>query len=279
MSRDPVDVIESEPESSNPYQFVYNNPLIYSDPTGMFSIGELKAAQKIQKTLENIYRKNVGNVSRWAIDEAKGVATDIFTSTLNSLTPAYFEDFWNLDPNFTPPNITVQQGFALEALVQKAICGVMSSTFSQYRDNVWFEVGVDKNGNPRNNGTHRCNSNGEPYSITNRKKSNKYNHPDFIFKKGQPYQQDRRPPAYLIGDFKRQVTTIKEDRNQWKAIMNYARSVADVDPKKGPGHQYVPVALYITFFGRSKANRTHEAKLKRKAAKDHRVALQIISLF
>ncbi len=31
MSYDPIDLIEMEPESSNPYQFVYNNPHVYSN--------------------------------------------------------------------------------------------------------------------------------------------------------------------------------------------------------------------------------------------------------
>jgi RHS repeat-associated protein len=51
MSYDPIDLIEMEPESSNPYQFVYNNPHVYSDPTGMFSIMELNATISVQDAL------------------------------------------------------------------------------------------------------------------------------------------------------------------------------------------------------------------------------------
>ena len=52
ISRDPVNIIETEPESFNPYQFVYNNPYIYNDPIGMFTITELNAASKIQDSLQ-----------------------------------------------------------------------------------------------------------------------------------------------------------------------------------------------------------------------------------
>lgn len=88
----------------------------------------------------------------------------------------------------------------------------------------------------------------------------------------RPFTTDSRTrggdPAFLIGDFKRQVTTIKstgKGSNQWLAINNYAR-----------GHQYVPVALYVTLFGSDRANQTREATLKARSARLG-VNLQIIS--
>jgi RHS repeat-associated protein len=60
LSRDPVDIIQIAPESFNPYQFVYNNPYIYSDPTGMFTITELNAAENMQTALSTV-RNYAGN--------------------------------------------------------------------------------------------------------------------------------------------------------------------------------------------------------------------------
>jgi RHS repeat-associated protein len=38
LSRNPVDVQEQSIEAFNPYQFAFNNPLVFSDPTGMITI-------------------------------------------------------------------------------------------------------------------------------------------------------------------------------------------------------------------------------------------------
>lgn len=268
LSRDPVDPNEQTPEAMNPYQAMYNNAYVYSDPTGMFTLSEINIANKIGDILEGIYRKNAAQFGRRAMNEAQGVATEVFSSVLRSITPQWVDNL---------PVSPKSQGELFEEFAQGIVCGVISSTFGQYIDNVWLEVGVDKNGNPQNNGRFNCSNNGQVIPAPNQtSRSNKYNHPDFVIRSGAPVQGDRRPPAYLIGDFKRSVTTIKPSKNQWSAIMNYARTVADFNPSTGFGHQYVPVALYVTLYGSDRANRSAEARLKRRAALNH-VKLQILS--
>ena len=63
--------------------------------------------------------------------------------------------------------------------------------------------------------------------------------------------------AFIIGDFKRSVTTIKPSGNQWKAIGNYAQ----YDEK----HQYIPIALYITLRQGGRAGEAREKYLTNKA--------------
>jgi RHS repeat-associated protein len=269
ISRDPVDLIETEPESFDPYRFVYDNPYVFSDPTGAFTMSEINISRKISDTLESIYRKNATQFGRRAINEAKGVLTDVFSSVFRSITPQWINNL---------PISKKSQGEIFEDFAQGIVCGVISSTFGQYLDNVWIEVGVDKNGNPQNNGRFNCASNGAVVPTPNQPvRSSKYNHPDFIIRSGEPVGRDRLPPAYLIGDFKRSVTTIKPSKNQWSAIMNYARTVLDFNPRTGFGHQYVPVALYVTLYGSGRANQSAEARLKRIAAVNYHVKLQIIS--
>jgi RHS repeat-associated protein len=52
LSRDPVDPNSQAPEALNPYQAMYNNAYVYSDPTGMFSITEINASISIQDSLK-----------------------------------------------------------------------------------------------------------------------------------------------------------------------------------------------------------------------------------
>jgi RHS repeat-associated protein len=46
LSRDPIDMQEQGVEAFSPYQFAYGNPLVFSDPTGLFSITEVTAKYK-----------------------------------------------------------------------------------------------------------------------------------------------------------------------------------------------------------------------------------------
>jgi hypothetical protein len=268
LSRDAVDPTEQQPESMNPYQFAYQNPLIYSDPTGKTTISELNVSQVINDILESISKNAQGQISKRVIDEAKGVATQIFQNTLRSLNP--FSNFGiggfsqiNLNPQY--------QGELFSIFMQAAFCQLMSSAFPQFLSYGHFEVEVDPTGTPRSSAAYQCSPNGA-VNLTNAILANNISRPDFIIKKGDPFTTDSRTrggdPAFLIGDFKRQVTTIKstgKGSNQWLAINNYAR-----------GHQYVPVALYVTLFGSDRANQTREATLKARSARLG-VNLQIIS--
>ncbi|MEM0978786.1 MAG: RHS repeat-associated core domain-containing protein, partial [Cyanobacteria bacterium P01_H01_bin.58] len=84
LSRDPVDRIQAIPESINPYQFVYNNPMVYSDPTGEITLGELNASKSVQEILGKARSYAFNEVREAAIDEAKGIATNVLKSVFNS---------------------------------------------------------------------------------------------------------------------------------------------------------------------------------------------------
>jgi RHS repeat-associated protein len=51
LSRDPVDPNEQQPEAMNSYQAMYNNPYIYSDPSGQVTLTDLNMSQVIQDIL------------------------------------------------------------------------------------------------------------------------------------------------------------------------------------------------------------------------------------
>ncbi|NJK65089.1 MAG: RHS repeat-associated core domain-containing protein, partial [Synechococcaceae cyanobacterium SM2_3_1] len=63
LSRDPVKPILERPESRDPYQFAYNNPLIYVDPSGQItSLSEINFARVIQNVLRDIRRNAIGEI-------------------------------------------------------------------------------------------------------------------------------------------------------------------------------------------------------------------------
>jgi RHS repeat-associated protein len=270
LSRDPVDIIETVPESFNPYQFVYNNPYIYSDPMGMFTLSELNVSQRIQDILRDIQSSTLRRGTRGALDKAKSVATDVFASAIKTLTPFDIETETFAGFDFG--------GNAFQIILQNVFCNVVGEGYRMILDNIWLEAGIDKFGNPRDNG-YGCGNLDLDFSPSRNRASysasSAYNHPDFLIKSGAPVETDRMPPAYLIGDFKRSVSEIKWYKgsnpvNQWSAIMNYAKSIPF------GGHQYIPVALYVTLFGEE---RQGQVQRRKEEALKNFVLLKIVSFF
>nr|WP_242054671.1 putative Ig domain-containing protein [Nostoc sp. FACHB-190] len=255
LSRDPVDIIETEPESFNPYQFVYNNPYIYSDPTGMITLGELASARQVENILQGIKSYSTQQAKEYLLDKVKGVAGDILLSVVNQLVP------FNAFDTVKALGRTLDAGIEFENILTNAVCEVISGSFPQFTQNVWLQPRVSSLGKPIDDG-FACGSE-IPSNISQRYFELKLfgSRPDFIIKSGGPRTTDKNPKAYLIGDVKLAGKTVASSSysNQWKAIMNYA--------KYENGHQYQPVALFVTFFAPTQA----EYKKIQKRALPYRV--------
>jgi hypothetical protein len=149
------------------------------------------------------------------------------------------------------------------------------------KNRTWLEVDIEPSGTPGSNG-YRC---GEPIpsptqfsrglgtiSILDRNQNPRV---DFVFKTKEPALYDRKPPGYLVGDFKLRTEVIDTSKRQWRSIMNYAYASWKLNPRTGErGHQYVPMAMYVTLFG----NSTHEALVKKEGLKKG-VRVEIIEFY
>lgn len=87
LSRDPVDPTEQQPAAMNPYQFGYNNPYIYSDPTGMFTMIELNTTMTVQNTLNAARSYAVNAIRQQAVEQARGFVMDLAFSAIRSYLP------------------------------------------------------------------------------------------------------------------------------------------------------------------------------------------------
>ncbi|MBD2468818.1 Ig-like domain-containing protein [Nostoc sp. FACHB-145] len=236
LSRDLVDIIETQPESFNPYQFVYNNPYIYSDPTGMFSMAELNTTITIQDILQQIRATAMNQAREYITDQARGIVGNLITSALNRLLPFSSEiGFADLAPgghNGSP-------GLEFEKYLRRAVCGVLGEL---YPNALWLGVNLERNGEPLSNGFNCGNLN----NLENTKIGGNISSLDFIFKQGEPQDTDKKPPAYVSGDIKISVQAAYDrakrgnrgKEKQWDAMVGYAKY-----------HQFVPIAVYATFYG------------------------------
>nr|WP_281261728.1 RHS repeat-associated core domain-containing protein [Aphanothece hegewaldii] len=272
LSRDPVDIIETEPESFNPYQFVYNNPLVYSDPTGMFTLVELQAGYVTEKALNSIQLKATNYARQYLIDKAKGVATDIITGVAQNI----LGNLAQLNPLLANSlNVVLSQkgknklGEQWEILLKGQFKDFIGNFFPEYLGSVWFEPEVSINGEPKSNGINFVQlsiNTGNP-NLPN---------PDFIIKMdGGPESTDfakgKGKKSNLIGDFKFSWERVEGDlgKAQFSAMMSYARYSSR--------HQVVPIALYVTMIGGESTLSLH--KVTKKAIQEHAVYPQFLTLF
>jgi RHS repeat-associated protein len=260
LSRDPVDVQEQGVEAFNPYQFAFNNPLVFSDPTGMITITEIQTGRQIENVLQSTQSFVARQAYKYFVDQAKGVVGNLLESALQALMP----NLWGYNYiNKYSENI---QGDLFETFVKDQICQFFGGKQGNNAlvDRLWFNAEIKTDGNPYKSGFNCSNPNGE--FLLNPKDSPKHPNPDFIFKQGDIKDTDGNPKAWLIGDIKRSLRELNnkvvksKNKNQWEAIYNYAQYQNN--------HQYTPLTLFIVFVpgsGTQSQLRIMEKELAREA--------------
>jgi hypothetical protein len=224
-----VDIIEMEPESANPYQFVYNNPYVYSDPTGMFTLTELNVSQTLQTRLAQLKTYAGAEAKEQIAARANQMVADAFFDAIGHFLP--------LDSNASSLTSLVNDGINIvggdyggvvfERFFKGLICRTFPESISTY---IYFEPTLKLSGFARDSG-YQCpqtSFTGIPYSGTSR--------PDFIITSGRPRRHRTDGiRSWLIGDIKLSLRTAVRDYvgltsgdspnkpEQWGAIHKYAR--------------------------------------------------------
>lgn len=235
LSRDPADPDLNEPESLHPYAFVYSNPHVYRDPTGMFSLIQLNMSLSIQDILQHtqtlIHRQTIAFLK----DKIGEAATDLIVGALRPLIPGGW--MTNVLNNYLNHD---DQGNLLDPWLKKQVCGFLRRT--PFYNRIWIEAEVHTNGDPENDG-FGCSDVDSSFLPINPALPN----PDFIFKEGPPTRVlTNNEKGYIIGDLKLSVRTLRNaltgagrgENRQWSAITGFAKR-----------HQYAPVVLFITWRG------------------------------
>ena len=223
VSRDPVELIEYEPESSNPYQFVYNNPHIYLDPTGEFTIAELNASNQIQ----DILRAYRNDLARDFLREKTGeIFSNVAWGIINQILPGTVDgddlfSIGDLDPDFG--------GSYLEDFLQNNLCSLLPSIL---KERLWLTPVINTNGVVKDPGFHCGDENSTINNISN---------PDFLFEQGSPKPVKKaNPQSYLIGDVKFTISQahdgMKKPKKQWLAMANHAEE-----------YQALKLTSFVTF--------------------------------
>ena len=253
VSRDPVEIIEYEPESSNPYQFVYHNPLIMSDPSGEFTISEFNASFKIQNILNQVQAQAANAVKDYLVDQVKGIFANALNSYLKTILPAYPVGIGTLNTiQFLQDNQSYTTAGNLFDLVAQSAFGFIFKEM-KLDDWVWFEPRiVVSNGKAVSSGYNPSVTNVVQQNIL---KFGNYNGPpgstvipDFIISKYSPLDNSFGHKDLITGDFKISGNTLHSQyinnaygkRTQWLGIARHA--------KYENQHQFIPLTFFVTLY-------------------------------
>ncbi|MEL4897197.1 RHS repeat domain-containing protein [Crocosphaera sp. Alani8] len=263
VSRDPVEIIEYEPESSNPYQFVYNNPHIYLDPSGEFTISEINAANAMRDILEYGRTFLIDGARDFIREKTGEVIGNLLISTINQLLPgnAIADNWANLQSG-------VSGGF--ENFIKDNVCHIFEEI--GFSDRLWIEPRISaSNGKPKSNGLN-CSAE----ELGAKPAADAYAHPapDFIIKDGYPYRsrsgkkgfKKKNPKSYIIGDIKASTAAALKDittnNKQWNAMAEYASR-----------YQAMPFVLYPTFLRQFKKDNLADSQFAEKTVQAQKEAL------
>ena len=234
-SRDPFEGVFEEPESFHPYTWVANNPRVYRDPLGLFTLTTISVANGIQQNLVKTAKSGLINLFRERLkDEALGVAGDLFANAVGKLVPGISGTAGAAISRLTGGTNSGAAGTSFEGIIGRAVCDYLGVDGGL--EYLWLEVGVDDSGKVVDNGI-QC----PPTRIS----GNANARPDFVFTKREPIDlRTSGPKSFVIGDVKIGVRAMvdkyvykKDKSGQWAAITNHAKK-----------YSYSRMGFFITWY-------------------------------
>jgi len=230
-SRDPHDGLFGHPETFNSYVFAANNPFVFVDPSGEFSLIEISVSGVIQSSMQAL--------RTIVINEAKSYAK---RKIVEGFSKVVVEQMANLFPGFAEfralfKDGRFQAGVNFEEQLAGAICKHLPGPV---KENLWLGPVVDTDGTPIADGFGCSKIDLVPNNGTGIAGQAR---PDFILSSVPPTETKKRGnKALLIGDFKlsgnslyNQYVDPGNKKTQFSAIAQYTSK-----------HTELRIALFLT---------------------------------
>jgi RHS repeat-associated protein len=220
LSRDPDEGNPRTPESLHPYQFANNNPLVYIDPSGQFSVIEINLTSAIQGGLQVARTAAINEGKKYVRKKIGEFVADQFFNVLKGFLPIDLNALGGLVKGAEHK----YAGFRFSKFAEEFLCEELDLP-----DSIWFEPQVRRSGRVVSNGLS-CSDRGShrtpigPYPLVPR--------PDFIIGREPPLDEVSgiHSRAYVIGELKlsgmglyRSYVKPKTQEGQLSAVLNYAR--------------------------------------------------------
>ena len=225
VSRDPAGVQIDLPEYSHPYVFAVNNPFLFQDPQGLFSISEVNVMAAIQSNLGRMQAAFARQIFRQVVQEARQEAVSLLLSGV--LSAIGLESFADIALDATGIN-RGKIGNYFEDVLSRLMCDVSPPPIS---GRLWFEPWMTANGDPQTNGVN-CESLGTFNPARGRRRGAPWSCPDILLllssrKTPMGLRRPGRGQTIFPGDFKLRVKTAlnswrRKQRRQFNSIRNHA---------------------------------------------------------
>ena len=250
-SKDPIEPPMQTPEAWNPYAANLNNPFVYRDATGLFSISEVQVGQIAQNVLNNIARQSYRAVFDIIKDEALGGIANALGQVLGTVISSS-----PVDIGFGKS--LSDAGNIFEDILTDKVCEfVPDEGGTEY---LWLSVPIDQaTGETRGDGV-TCATRPSP---TNRNRTKILrptpyrgrSFPDFLISQYKPSDVRGRKKSWLIGDIKLSSSGTGRGRRGRRQLKAMARHAVKFSVSKS--------VLYITL---RRGSRARELQLQGLAA-------------
>ena len=233
-SRDSRNGVFQRPETLQPYVYGLNNPFVFTDPSGEFTITEITAENAINMGIEAFKNVAISHAKGRIKEAIQNMLANVTMDAMKALFPEIGDLFGKLKRN---------PGKILEDQLKAAICGwVPGESITKY---LWFMPGVNRNGVAKSSGLNCPNVQAPGFEAG-------LSYPDYVIGEAPPKEvsKKRAAPSYLIGDIKLSGNSLfiqyvdpGSKKNQLEAIVKYARKSTEFR-----------CAVFLTFFTGERKN-------------------------
>jgi RHS repeat-associated protein len=223
LSRDPETGTTHAVETHHAYSIANNNPHIYSDPSGRFTLIEISFTSLKQAGFQAFRTAAVQKGRKKVFETIGNIVKDELIDSVKQLMPV---------PDFLS---SFQDGIKLGDILRETICKNL-----HVPDRLYFEVPIDSSGKPHGDG-FTCG----PQSTSNsgiRMAGLGVPRPDIIIGTRAPYDRGAYPKTWTIAEIKSSSATLYREyishgdkSDQMWAVINYAKK-----------HTFSRTALFIT---------------------------------
>ena len=229
---DPADGDGQVPETFEPYSFANNNPHLYTDPTGLFTLTEINVAGNFQRNLGRLKSVVAQQAKNYAKEEIEEYALEYVIDKLAKFLPGW----GSMDPRPLFAHLTSGE---IGVLFEEAFRDTVLAKILPF-DGLWVHPTINpRTGKVKNAGLNKNNSDNEGGMTTYSEIGPK---PDYLINRSDPSKRGAEK-TWLIGDitlsenglYKKYVSP-GEQQTQWKAIVNHAKNYG------------LRISLFIAFY-------------------------------
>jgi RHS repeat-associated protein len=234
-SRDPRNGDFQRAETLNPYVYALNNPHVFADPSGEFTVVEINVATIIDSSLTTLRNVAVNQAKQYLKDTIFKAVSNVVLNELGEIYPPLGEVWKTLKSGDF-----AQAGRNFEAAFKKKVCGAIAAD-GPITKLIWFYPGIRPGTGNAEFAGFNCPNLSFPKPETG------LSYPDFVLSEVSPTEASKSGASELsivIGDVKlsgnslyKQYVSPGNRRDQFDAITRYAGR-----------HTYTHTAVFLTVF-------------------------------